>query len=429
MFGPYRVVRQIGAGGMGAVYLGQHELIGRFAAIKVLLPELSAQKKSVDRFFNEARATSAVSDPGIVQIYDFGFTPEQIAYIVMEFLEGESLDKRLTRVQSLPTADALRITRQVAGSLAAAHAAGIVHRDLKPDNLFMVRDSEAGGERAKILDFGIAKLSDDDAKRMVTRTGQVIGTPVYMSPEQCGGSPTVDHRADIYSLGCVLFQMLSGRPPFDVAGMYAVISAHLRDTAPSISEVAPHVPPEVNAILVRCLAKKPADRFANRTELQHACDELLAGSHEYLALSRPPSTSDATWPLRAANQTTLGQSVGEPLAPRTDGKRIAVWIGSAALAIGIGVAIALVTVHTGRRVDIAPAAIVASPPPVERAALVPADAAAVPADATAVLPMIPAIAPVDATVVSPTATHVHDAPRPPKSKTTEPPDDMYDDRN
>jgi serine/threonine protein kinase len=123
-FGPYRVVRQIGAGGMGAVYLGQHELIGRHAAIKVLLPELSAQKKSVDRFFNEARATSAVSDPGIVQIYDFGFTPEQIAFIVMEFLDGESLDKRLTRLKSLATADALRITRQVAGSLAAAHAAG-----------------------------------------------------------------------------------------------------------------------------------------------------------------------------------------------------------------------------------------------------------------------------------------------------------------
>jgi serine/threonine-protein kinase len=273
---------------------------------------------------------------------------------------------------------------------------------------------------------------------MVTRTGQVIGTPVYMSPEQCSGSPTVDHRADIYSLGCVLFQMLSGRPPFDVAGMYAVISAHMRDPAPSISDVAPHVPPEVNAILVRCLAKQPADRFANMTELQHACDELLAGSHEYLALSRPASTSDATWPLRAPNQTTLGQSVGEPLGPRTDGKRIAVWAGSAALAIGIGVAVALVTVHTGRRVELAPAAVSGPLPGTDRPAHAPADAAlpaavaAVPADAAAVA-TTPA-APADATVATPTTTATRGrevTKQPPKSKSgsAEASDDLYDDRN
>jgi serine/threonine-protein kinase len=152
--GPYRVVRKIGAGGMGAVFLGEHTLIGRRAAIKVLLPELSSRRDSVDRFFNEARATTAISDPGIVQVFDFGFTPDKVAYIVMELLEGEQLDVRLARLGALTPTDALRITRQAAGSLGAAHAAGIVHRDLKPENLFMIRDPEAlGGERPKILDL------------------------------------------------------------------------------------------------------------------------------------------------------------------------------------------------------------------------------------------------------------------------------------
>jgi serine/threonine-protein kinase len=164
--GQYRVLRKIGEGGMGAVFLAEHTLIGRRAAIKVLLPELSQRREIVDRFFNEARATTAVSDPGIVQVFDFGFHTDASAYIVMEFLEGEPLDARLKRLGTVAVADALRITRQVSGSLAAAHARGIVHRDLKPDNIFMVRDAEAiGGERPKILDFGIAKLSADEPGR------------------------------------------------------------------------------------------------------------------------------------------------------------------------------------------------------------------------------------------------------------------------
>src|SRR5215510_6594604 len=184
---------------MGAVFLAEHTLIGRRAAIKVLLPALSQQREIVDRFFNEARATTSIPDPGIVQVFDFGFNVDGSAYIVMEFLEGEPLDKRLTRLGLLAASDALRITRQVSGSLGAAHARGIVHRDLKPDNIFMVRDPEApGGERPKILDFGIAKLGGDNPSRMRTQTGALMGTPVYMSPEQCRGAGLVDHRSDIY---------------------------------------------------------------------------------------------------------------------------------------------------------------------------------------------------------------------------------------
>src|SRR5262245_58964302 len=196
---------------MGAVYLGQHQLLGRRAAIKVLLPELSARPDIVNRFFNEARAVTSISDPGIVQVFDFGYHADGSAFIVMEFLEGEALDRRLARLGRLPATDALRLCRQIAGSLGAAHAQHIIHRDLKPENIFLVRDPEVpSGERAKILDFGIAKLSDDHPGKLKTHTGLLIGTPTYMSPEQCRGLAEIDHRADIYALGCVMFQLLTG---------------------------------------------------------------------------------------------------------------------------------------------------------------------------------------------------------------------------
>jgi serine/threonine protein kinase len=405
-FGHYRVVRQIGAGGMGAVYLGEHELIGRRAAIKVLLPELSEQRQNVDRFFNEARATSVVSDPGIVQIYDFGFTDDKIAFIVMEFLEGESLSTRLHRLVALTPSEALRITRQVAGSLAATHAAGIVHRDLKPDNLFLVPDREApGGERAKILDFGVAKLSDaDPANRMITRNGQLIGTPTYMSPEQ-GAGRAVDHRADIYSLGCVLFQMLTGGPPFDVPEMFAVISAHMNDRPPAITEVAPHLPAMLDPIVARCLAKQPGDRFGSMRELQAACDALLASAVPELAVRRA-SAQAVTIP--GPLPTTLGHSVGQPMAiaPR---RRRGLWIGAGAAAVGVGVALAMITARGGPTLELAPARIapVAAPAPPP--------------------PIPPAPVVVTAPVIAIDAGVVDAAPRrvaKPKSST-----DLYEDRN
>ena len=172
--GAYRVLRQIGQGGMGAVWLAEHTMLGRQTAIKVLHPAFSAQPDIVGRFFNEAKAATAISDPGIVQIFDFGHHVDGSAYIVMELLIGESLDERLKRSGTLVLADVVRLIRQVAGSLGAAHARGIVHRDLKPENLYVVPDPEvSGGERAKILDFGIAKLTGD-ASGLKTSTSAVM---------------------------------------------------------------------------------------------------------------------------------------------------------------------------------------------------------------------------------------------------------------
>jgi serine/threonine protein kinase len=276
VIGNYQIIAKLGEGGMGTVYLGQHTLLGRRAAIKVLLTDLSARADIVNRFFNEARAVTSISDPGIVQVFDFGYHVDGSAFIVMEYLEGEPLDRRLARLGKLPAAEALRLCRQIASSLAAAHAQNIIHRDLKPENIYLVHDGEvASGERSKILDFGIAKLSDDNPGKIKTNTGALMGTPIYMSPEQCRGLAELDHRSDIYSLGCVLFHLLTGRPPFEGEGMGDIIAAHIKELAPAPSSRAPEVSPAVDQLVLRCLAKAPAERFQTMLELATAIGQIL----------------------------------------------------------------------------------------------------------------------------------------------------------
>jgi len=258
---------------MGFVFVGEHTLLGRRAAIKTLQPTMSANHEVAERFFNEARAISAISDPGVIQIFDFGYHVDGTAYLVMELLEGETLANRIDQLGRLPLGHALRIARQIAGSLAAAHARDIVHRDLKPENVFLVRDPEAeGGERTKILDFGICKVGTQHAA--LTQAGTMIGTPVYMSPEQCRGAGEVDHRSDIYAFGCLMFHMITGRPPFLGEAPGELIAAHLREDPPPASRYVLELPVAIDAVLARCLAKSPADRFASMTELQDVIGEL-----------------------------------------------------------------------------------------------------------------------------------------------------------
>ncbi len=315
--GNYQIIRKLGEGGMGAVYLAQHTLLGRRAALKMLLPMLSARPDVVNRFFNEARATTSISDPGIVQIFDFGYHADGSAYIVMEYLEGEALDARLGRLGRLPVPDALRLIRQVATSLAAAHAQGIVHRDLKPENIYLVRDPEvASGERPKILDFGIAKLSDDQPGKVKTHTGALMGTPLYMSPEQCRGASELDHRSDVYALGCVLFHLIAGAPPFDADGLGDIIAMHLREPAPVLSSRASWVAPNVDALVARCLAKRPEDRFQSMHELAAAIGRVLPhptgpGAPTQLA----PAGHAGGGSSQGSTPTTLGSSTGQVMPP------------------------------------------------------------------------------------------------------------------
>jgi len=311
--GTYRVLRALGQGGMGTVYLAEHMLLGRPVALKVLLPRYSMDQEIVRRFFNEARTVTSISDPGIVQIFDFGFHVDGSAYLVMEYLEGEPLDARLRRHGRLLPADAVRLVRQCAGSLAAVHAKGIIHRDLKPENLYAVGDpAVTGGERLKILDFGIAKLVGDDVAISRTRTGVLIGTPIYMSPEQCRGMGALDFRSDVYSLGCVLFALLAGRPPFMCQSSGELIVAHLKEAAPSLLGLVPGVPRKLDDIVQCCLAKEPAARYPSMQALAHALDVVVA-----TALVPPPPGPPAPMSspvVLAGSVTTLRAASGQAAA-------------------------------------------------------------------------------------------------------------------
>ncbi|MCE9579867.1 MAG: protein kinase [Deltaproteobacteria bacterium] len=309
--GTYRVLRKLGEGGMGAVYVAEHTLLGRKAAIKVLLPMLSANQPIVQRFFNEARAVTSIADPGIVQVFDFGYHTDGSAYIVMELLEGETMDARLRRIRRFAPTDALRLMRQAASSLSAAHAKGIVHRDLKPENIFIVGDpAVTGGERPKILDFGIAKLSGDEPGKMKTQTGMVMGTPVYMSPEQCRGAGDIDYRSDIYSLGCVLFTMLIGRPPFEGAGSGELIASHMMIAPPVPSAVLPGLPPAIDDLIARCLAKDPAARFQSMQDFAAA-----AGHAESSMYGMPPLGPITAGQLASQRTPPPGYPTPPPATP------------------------------------------------------------------------------------------------------------------
>jgi|266.fasta.fasta_contig_123_35327_length_1901_multi_5_in_1_out_0_1 predicted Ser/Thr protein kinase len=261
LVGHYKVVRKIGDGGMGSVFEAVHETIGRRVAVKVLKSQFSKDKNVVTRFFNEARAVNIVSHPGVVGSFDYGEMPDGTAYIVMEYLEGESLSSRIKRTAGPFGFDALRIGRQIGAALAAAHTKGIIHRDLKPDNVIIVPDSEApGGERAKVLDFGIAKITDDQQTKGLTQMGEVMGTPRYMSPEQCKGSGQVDAKTDVYALGIIMFIMLTGKPPFDAEGTGALMAMHIYHEPPKLREIEPKVPPKVEELVLQMLLKKADER-------------------------------------------------------------------------------------------------------------------------------------------------------------------------
>jgi serine/threonine-protein kinase len=382
--GAYRVLQQIGEGGMGSVWLAEHTMLGRRAAIKVLHPMFTARPDIVMRFFNEARAATAISDPGIVQIFDFGTHVDGCAYIAMEMLEGEPLDRRLRRLGRMPIADALRILRQVASTLGVAHQRGIVHRDLKPENIFLVRDPEViGGERAKVLDFGIAKLTGEAGAH--TNTSTVMGTPAYMSPEQCRGAGRVDQRSDVYSLGCMLFALVTGGPPFEADGGGEIIAMHLRERPPAPSARVRGIPRELDVLVARCLAKEPAQRPASGTELAAAIGGLLATR---AITSSPAITADALGAAAgpSASITTLSSASGATLrVPQRRPSRRAWWAVGAGLIAGSAVIGAIVARSGGVEPSHAPA----EPPivrPVARPATPPAAPAVAAPDSRAPVP-------------------------------------------
>jgi len=316
--GNYHVVSQIGEGGMGVVYLARHVTLGRNAAVKVLRPELTANQEIVARFFNEARAATAVRHAGIIEVFDFGFLEDRSAYIIMEFLEGESLAARIRR-GPLSISTALIVVRAIARALQAAHEHSIVHRDLKPDNIFLVPDADLpGGERIKLLDFGIAKLASV-GETSHTRTGAVMGTPTYMAPEQCRGAGSVDHRADLYALGCVAYEMVCGTPPFVAEGVGDLIASHLHFQPEPLRARRLDVPVEVEALVLRLLQKDPQARPQSAGDVVQAIDRLVAtgvgAAHsEPMGLPAAPEVQPPT-----ALATTLSGMAMSPASPTRRG--------------------------------------------------------------------------------------------------------------
>jgi serine/threonine-protein kinase len=277
-FGSFRIIKQLGQGGMGAVYLAEHLLIGRKVAIKVLLPEFSSSPEMFTRFFNEARSTAQIHHPGLLDLFDFGYQDGQ-AYIVMEYLNGESLRDRIRRSGKLSFDLAIGVSRQLASAVGAAHALGVIHRDLKPENIFLLADAEvAAGLRAKVLDFGLAKLATESLSGCETKTGKILGTPLYMSPEQCKSARKVDHRADIYSLGCIMYEMVTGYPPFSGAGLAEIIAAQITEMPVSPRQSEPTLPPSLEAIILKALAKVPEERQQSMDELKQELDRASSGA-------------------------------------------------------------------------------------------------------------------------------------------------------
>jgi serine/threonine protein kinase len=358
--GNYRVMAKLGEGGMGIVYLAEHPLIGKRVALKVLHEEHGRNPEIITRFFNEARAVNEIGHPNIVDILDYGVVhlPHGggFVYIIMEYLAGEPLARLLLREAPLAPERALAIAGQVAEALAAAHQKGVVHRDLKPDNIII-----GAGDRVKVLDFGIAKLTNLDGAAVQTRTGVVLGTPAYMSPEQCEGRRDIDARTDIYALGILLYEMMTGRVPFYGDGYGDVMVQHLTKRPMRPSTLRGIIPPAVEAVVMVALEKRRDDRFGSMEELAWAMRDPEAfaarfGGVDALLPPAPPSTQAPTLTLRVGggHHTTLSGSAGEVAAPERR-SRAPLWVAGSVLLLAVGIGLALAVSRPPAPLPIEPA--------------------------------------------------------------------------
>ncbi|MBC8090339.1 MAG: serine/threonine protein kinase [Phycisphaerae bacterium] len=283
--GQYVLVEQLGSGGMGEVYRAEHRLLRRPCAIKLIRPEHAGNSDALRRFEREVQTTATLTHPNTIAIYDYGITDDGTFYYVMEYLPGITLEELVTRDGPMDAPRAIHVLRQIAGALQEAHSAGLTHRDIKPGNVML---GERGGipDVAKLLDFGlvIAHNADGDSisggTGVTTQAGMVLGTPAYMSPEQCAGDQTPGPASDLYSLGALGYFLVTGRSPFEGRAPLQMMLAHLGETQPSVRALRPELPAALDVILQRCLAKEPSERYESAREFEHAAAQVLASSQE-----------------------------------------------------------------------------------------------------------------------------------------------------
>lgn len=291
--GEYLIERRLGEGGMGVVFAGVHPVIKKPVAIKVLQWEIARDPLEVQRLLSEAQVVNAIRHRGIVDVIGFGKLPDDRPYLVMELLDGEPMDALLARLAPLDPVLAVTLLCEMLEALGAAHGVGVVHRDLKPSNVFVVRQAH-GDPYVKLLDFGLAKRAPEGTRvTPQTRASVVIGTPDYMAPEQARGRP-VSPETDLYAVGCIAFEMLTGRPPFSASTIYEILAMHLTEPAPRVSSLRPDVPPELDELVDRLLRKEPDARpssaSALRQQLVDMRDGWKAAVGSSAALSQPTPT-------------------------------------------------------------------------------------------------------------------------------------------
>jgi tRNA A-37 threonylcarbamoyl transferase component Bud32 len=313
----YQIVRRIGEGGMGAVYEAKHTVIGKRVAVKVLLEKFLAKSDFVARLLQEARLASSIGHEHIVDVTDFGTTSDGRSFVVMEFLDGESLAELAMREAPLPIERSLGIARQVASALGAAHAKGIFHRDVKPENIYLVRRGDA--DFVKVVDFGISKAvkpgGDEGGEGYrLTHTGLLLGTPLYMSPEQARGEEDLDHRVDIWALGVLLYECLTGEVPFRANNYLGIISQVLTHEPTPPSKLRPElgIPDAVETVVMRAMEKDRTRRYQTMAELERDLERLLAGDQNVGLVPRATGAAAAVaapprrWPLLAAGSAAVG---------------------------------------------------------------------------------------------------------------------------
>ena len=365
----YKIEELLGEGGMGFVYRARHKVIGKKVAIKVLRADLARDREITERFKQEAQAASSIGNAHIIDISDFGDLPDGSTYFVMEFLDGRSLASLIDSKIHLTVERICAITAQIADGLFAAHAGGIVHRDLKPDNIFLVpRGSDK--DFVKILDFGIAKVTNAAGSKL-TKAGAVFGTPHYMSPEQAAGAP-IDHRTDIYSLGVIMYEMTSGQLPFNADNFMGILTQHMykapvpiRALVPLADRPAIECPPALEAVVLKCMSKKPEQRYQSMEELHEDLEKVRAGGIPGAVGEMMARSGGFNVPADYFKHPSTALVPATPAPQRKPWPRI-VWVAGALAAVGLvgGIfAVAQSTIGAPTPVDTgAPTAATSAPP-------------------------------------------------------------------